>query len=350
MRVLVTGGAGFIGSAFVRRLAAQGDDGRRPRQADVRGQSREPRRRRARVPPGRHRRPGRRRGALQPAATRSSTSRPRRTSTARSSARPSSSSRTSSARRCCSTTRAVTAFAIVQVSTDEVYGDIPFGAPACGRGRADSRLEPVLGVEGRRRPAGARVRAHVRRRTRSITRGANTYGARQYPEKFLPLFITNALDGVHAAGVRRRAPAPRVAAGRRPLRRDRDRAPPRAAAGEVYNVGGQERENMEVVRRILDLTGASPDLVRHVDRPPGPRPPLRRRLVEAARSRLDAAAFVRRAAGSRRRSTGTARTATGGSRSSPVTTAATTTSSTRRGSAVADSVKRTRGPRGGSLP
>ena len=40
------------------------------------------------------------------------------------------------------------------------------------------------------------------------------------------------------------------------------------AAGEVYNIGGQERENMEVVRRILDLTGASPDLVRHVaDRP-----------------------------------------------------------------------------------
>jgi dTDP-glucose 4,6-dehydratase len=40
------------------------------------------------------------------------------------------------------------------------------------------------------------------------------------------------------------------------------------AGGQVYNVGGQERENMDVVRRILDLTGASPDLVRHVaDRP-----------------------------------------------------------------------------------
>ena len=39
-------------------------------------------------------------------------------------------------------------------------------------------------------------------------------------------------------------------------------------AGEIYNVGGQERENMAVVRGILDLTGASPDLVRHVaDRP-----------------------------------------------------------------------------------
>ena len=41
------------------------------------------------------------------------------------------------------------------------------------------------------------------------------------------------------------------------------------AGGEVYNVGGQERENMDVVRRILDLTGASPDLVRHVAARPG---------------------------------------------------------------------------------
>jgi dTDP-glucose 4,6-dehydratase len=39
----------------------------------------------------------------------------------------------------------------------------------------------------------------------------------------------------------------------------------RGGRGEVYNVGGQERENMEVVRRILDLTGASPDLVRMVE-------------------------------------------------------------------------------------
>jgi dTDP-glucose 4,6-dehydratase len=43
----------------------------------------------------------------------------------------------------------------------------------------------------------------------------------------------------------------------------------RGGAGEIYNVGGQERENLEVVRRILDLTGGSPDLVRHVDDRPG---------------------------------------------------------------------------------
>jgi dTDP-glucose 4,6-dehydratase len=100
-----------------------------------------------------------------------------------------------------------------------------------------------------------------------ITRGANTYGARQYPEKMLPLFVTNALEGlplpVYGDGKQRREwlhAADHCAAIELVLRDGR--------AGEVYNVGGQERENMDVVRRILDLTGGSPDLVRHVaDRP-----------------------------------------------------------------------------------
>ena len=62
MRVLVTGGAGFIGSAFVRRLVAQGDAVARARQVDVRGQPLESGGRRARLPPRRHRRRRRRRG------------------------------------------------------------------------------------------------------------------------------------------------------------------------------------------------------------------------------------------------------------------------------------------------
>ena len=62
---------------------------------------------------------------------------------------------------------------LVHVSTDEVYGDIPLGAPACDRGRAAAPVEPVLRVEGRRRPAGARLRPHLRRR-RARSRAART--------------------------------------------------------------------------------------------------------------------------------------------------------------------------------
>ena len=56
------------------------------------------------------------------------------------------------------------------------------------------------------------------------------------------------------------------------------------AVGEVYNVGGQEKENMEVVRRILDLTGGSPDLVRHVEDRPGHD---RRYAIDASKIRRD---------------------------------------------------------------
>jgi dTDP-glucose 4,6-dehydratase len=101
-----------------------------------------------------------------------------------------------------------------------------------------------------------------------ITRGANNYGSRQYPEKFLPLFVTNAFEGkelpVYGDGRQRREwlhVEDHCSAIEAVMRN--------APAGEVYNVGGQEHRNMDVVRKILDLTGASPDLVRHVDDRPG---------------------------------------------------------------------------------
>jgi dTDP-glucose 4,6-dehydratase len=101
-----------------------------------------------------------------------------------------------------------------------------------------------------------------------VTRGANTYGPRQYPEKFLPLFITNAFDGLHL-------PVYGDGKQRREWLHVEDHcdgieiALRQGAAGEAYNLSGQERENMDVVKRILDLTGASPDLVRHVEDRPG---------------------------------------------------------------------------------
>ena len=155
---------------------------------------------------------------------------------------------------------------LVHVSTDEVYGDVPLGAPACAE---DAPLRPSSPYSASKAGGDLQVLAYVRTygADAAITRGANTYGARQHPEKFLPLFVTNALDSqqlpVYGDGRQRREwlhAEDHCAAIDLVLRE--------GGAGEVYNVSGQERENVEVVRRILDLTGASPDLVRHVaDRP-----------------------------------------------------------------------------------
>jgi len=154
----------------------------------------------------------------------------------------------------------------VQVSTDEVYGDIDPNAPAATE---DSPLRASSPYSASKAGGDMQVLAYVRTYgvDACITRGANTYGARQYPEKMLPLFVTNAFEGlplpVYGDGKQRREwlhAADHCAAIELVLREGR--------SGEVYNVGGQERENMDVVRRILDLTGGSPDLVRHVaDRP-----------------------------------------------------------------------------------
>jgi|SRR5579862_5451844 len=154
----------------------------------------------------------------------------------------------------------------VQVSTDEVYGDVPFDAPPCTE---EAQLCPSSPYSASKAGGDLQVLAYVRTYgiDAVITRGANTFGPRQYPEKIIPLFVTNALD---------REPLPVYGDGRQ--RREWVHVDDHCAAieialrhgngGEVYNIGGQERENLEVVRRILDLTGASADLVRMVaDRP-----------------------------------------------------------------------------------
>src|SRR5579862_4966385 len=82
----------------------------------------------------------------------------------------------------------------VQVSTDEVYGDVPLDAPPCTE---DTPLRASSPYSASKAGGDLQVLAYVRTYGADalVTRGANTYGARQYPEKFLPLFITNALDG-----------------------------------------------------------------------------------------------------------------------------------------------------------
>jgi dTDP-glucose 4,6-dehydratase len=151
---------------------------------------------------------------------------------------------------------------LVQVSTDEVYGDVPEGQSS----RETDPLRPSSPYSASKAGGDLQVLAAVRTFgvDACITRGANTYGPNQYPEKLIPLFVTNALDGeplpVYGDGRQRREwlhVEDHCAAVELVLRA--------GAAGEAYNVGGEEHENLELTHRILELTGAAPDLVRHVE-------------------------------------------------------------------------------------
>jgi dTDP-glucose 4,6-dehydratase len=155
---------------------------------------------------------------------------------------------------------------LVHVSTDEVYGDLEGG----GRSTETDPLRPSSPYSASKAGGDLQVLAYVRTFgvDACITRGANTYGPRQYPEKMLPLFITNALDGhplpVYGDGRQIREwlhAEDHAAAIELVLRRGR--------SGEIYNVGGEERENIDVTRRILELTDADESLIRHVDDRPG---------------------------------------------------------------------------------
>jgi dTDP-glucose 4,6-dehydratase len=151
---------------------------------------------------------------------------------------------------------------LVQVSTDEVYGDIAEGH----RATESDPLRPSSPYSASKAGGDLQVLAAVRTFgvDACITRGANTFGSNQYPEKLIPLFVTNALDG---------EPLPVYGDGRQ--RREWLHAEDHCTAvelvlreggsGEVYNVGGEEHENIELTHRILELTGAGDDLIRHVE-------------------------------------------------------------------------------------
>jgi dTDP-glucose 4,6-dehydratase len=167
----------------------------------------------------------------------------------------------------------------LQVSTDEVYGDVP---PGVSSTEADP-LRPSSPYSASKAGGDLQVLAYVRTYglNASITRGANTYGPYQYPEKLVPLFVTNAVDGlplpVYGDGLQRREwlhAEDHCAAVELVLRE--------GEPGGVYNVGGEERENLDVIERIVELTGADPALVRHVDDRPGHD---RRYSVDSARVR-----------------------------------------------------------------
>jgi len=151
----------------------------------------------------------------------------------------------------------------VQVSTDEVYGDVEPGWSS----REDDLLRPSSPYSAAKAGGDLQVLSAVRTYgvNASITRGSNTYGPNQYPEKMLPLFATNALD---------REPLPLYGDGRQV--RDWLHVDDHCAAielvlrhgeaGEAYNVGaGEEHENVELAQLIVEHLGADPSLVRNVE-------------------------------------------------------------------------------------
>jgi dTDP-glucose 4,6-dehydratase len=154
---------------------------------------------------------------------------------------------------------------MVQVSTDEVYGSI-----ATGAAREDSPLRPSNPYSAAK--AGGDLLALACWRTHGvpvvITRGSNTFGPYQYPEKIVPLFVTNALDDqplpLYGDGGQVRDwlyVLDHCAAVDLVLRAGRD--------GEVYNVaGGHEVANLALTREILRLLDKPESLVSPVaDRP-----------------------------------------------------------------------------------
>jgi dTDP-glucose 4,6-dehydratase len=156
---------------------------------------------------------------------------------------------------------------MVHVSTDEVYGDIP-------EGQFSTETDPVAP----RSPYSA-AKAGGELFCRSffvsfgtdvlVTRGCNTIGPRQYPEKLVPLFVTNAVRGeplpVYGDGMQVRDwlhADDHAAAIDLVLRKGR--------SGEMYNIGaGNERPNIDVVRGILAHLGKDESLIRYVPDRPG---------------------------------------------------------------------------------
>jgi dTDP-glucose 4,6-dehydratase len=154
----------------------------------------------------------------------------------------------------------------VQVSTDEVYGSIEEGTFT-----EDSPLRPSSPYSATKAGADLLVGSYVHTYglNAAIVRGSNAYGPHQYPEKLVPLMILNALHG---------DALPVYGDGRQvrnwlfveDFARGIGRVLEAGVPGEAYNVGGpDERANIDVVHRIVALTGADDDLVEHVPDRPG---------------------------------------------------------------------------------
>jgi dTDP-glucose 4,6-dehydratase len=154
----------------------------------------------------------------------------------------------------------------LQVSTDEVYGSIEAGIFT-----EQSPLCPSSPYSATKAGADLLVQSyfHTFELPALICRGSNNYGPYQHPEKLIPLMILNALHGqrlpVYGDGMQVRNWI-HAADFSRAIGHVLEHGLP----GEVYNAGGpDERENIAVVQRIIELTGADEAQIEHVEDRPG---------------------------------------------------------------------------------
>jgi dTDP-glucose 4,6-dehydratase len=153
----------------------------------------------------------------------------------------------------------------IQISTDEVYGSVPAGAS-----RETDELKPRNPYAASK--AGADRLAYSYWATYEIpvivTRASNNYGPYQFPEKVIPLFVTNAIEDI---------PVPLYGDGKNVRDwlhvddhcRAIDLLIETGVSGEVYNIGGgNEVMNVDLTHRILDALGKPASLIKPVaDRP-----------------------------------------------------------------------------------
>ena len=154
----------------------------------------------------------------------------------------------------------------LQVSTDEVYGSIESGSFT-----ETSPLDPSSPYSATKAAGDLLVSAHSHTYGLEtvICRGSNNYGPFQYPEKLIPLMVLNALHGdklpVYGDGMQ-----VRNWIYVEDFARGIGTALERGEPGRVYNVGGpDECPNVEVVERIVALTGNDASLIEYVTDRPG---------------------------------------------------------------------------------
>ncbi|PYS06689.1 MAG: dTDP-glucose 4,6-dehydratase [Acidobacteria bacterium] len=155
----------------------------------------------------------------------------------------------------------------VQISTDEVYGSLG----STGSFRENSPLDPSSPYSASKAAADLLVLAYYKthRLPGLVTRCSNNYGPYQFPEKLIPVLITNAMEDrslpIYGDGLNVREWIFADEHSRAVLL-----ALERGTPGEIYNIGsGHEKTNLEVVGEILRLTNKPESLIQFVKDRPG---------------------------------------------------------------------------------